>query len=321
MLSCSKVKLNRSDIERIMRKVFGSKTRVVSVKENNEGWFNALYAVSLQGLPDVFLKVAPPPELPVLRYEKGLLATEVEVLKIFEKNPEIPSPSVFFADFGKELINTDYFVMEKLEGESLFKIKDSIDAEVLKRINIHKGQINQAINSIHGEQFGIFGSEHEKFGNWQSAFLGMVDDILADAEDFGVEMPFSLSRIRSFFSEFADDLDFVTRPCLVHWDLHDGNILIKDKNSIAGIIDCDRALWGDPAIEYYFSRMFPSPEEFFQGYGLAVWEEDSFVSRRNMYDLYLTLIFVTECRSRDIKDSEHIKWAHGMLNSQIKKFL
>ena len=176
MLSSSKVKLNRSDIERIMRKVFGSKTRLVSVEENNEGWFNALYAVSLQGLPDVFLKVALPPEIPVLRYEKGLLAMEVEV-------PKIPSPSVF----------------------------------------------------------------------------------LADAEDFGVEMLFSLNRIRSFFSESADDLDFVTRPCLVHWDLRDGNILIKDKNGIAGIIDCDRALWGDPVIEYYFSIMFPSPEEFFQG--------------------------------------------------------
>ena len=58
--------------------------------------------------------------------------------------------------------------------------------------------------------------------------------------------------------------------CLLHMDVWAQNILINEAGDITGVVDWDRALWGDPEIEYavldYCGISYPP---FWKGYGLT----------------------------------------------------
>jgi len=54
-----------------------------------------------------------------------------------------------------------------------------------------------------------------------------------------------------------DALRDVTEPRLLHWDLWDGNVLRKE-GRVSGIVDFERAIWGDPLMEFYFGRFHNS---------------------------------------------------------------
>jgi aminoglycoside phosphotransferase (APT) family kinase protein len=53
-------------------------------------------------------------------------------------------------------------------------------------------------------------------------------------------------EIRTLVVESGYALDEVTRPALIHFDLWPGNIFV-DGSRIVGLIDHERAFWGDPA--------------------------------------------------------------------------
>ena len=103
----------------------------------------------------------------------------------------------------------------------------------------------------------------------------------------------------------------------MHWDLHDGNIFVnKETNEISGIIDFERAFWGDPLIEFYFGD-FCEKDSFIEGYGINLFKEESSLSRRILYNIYLGLIMVIECKYRRVEDPEHLKWTHSNLEKEI----
>lgn len=59
-----------------------------------------------------------------------------------------------------------------------------------------------------------------------------------------VDLKISVSHLERSLTLSKTVFDQVTVPCLVHWDLWDGNVFVKD-NRITGVIDCERSLWGD----------------------------------------------------------------------------
>ena len=316
MDSSSKLQLSLTQLEALAKHAFGQDKEILKAEENRDGWFNALYALTVSDVGDVFLKAAPPAGVPCLRYEKDIIKTEIAVLKMFEDNDGIPAPKVLVEDDSRRIIESEYFIMERLEGTSYASLREKL--EDCSRIEEEKGRINRAINLIKGESFGLYGPDRPRHTNWKEAYLGLVDDILTDAEEFRASLPLPPEKISTKVGERAGCLESITEPSLIHWDLHDGNILIGADGSISGIIDCDRAMWGDPAIEFFHSALFPSGEDFYRGYGSALKESEDFDARRELYDLYLTLIFVTECQSREVKDKNHRDWAEKMLSDQLK---
>ncbi len=84
----------------------------------------------------------------------------------------------------------------------------------------------------------------------------------------------------------------------------DGNIFVDPATrQVSGLIDFERALWADPLMEVNFGAFGVNPA-FIQGYSRG--ENASFSlpfspaqqTRRALYDLYLFLIMVIECRYR-----------------------
>ena len=109
------------------------------------------------------------------------------------------------------------------------------------------------MNSITHTTFGRQAPSAPTFARWSSAFVALFDDALADGEAASVELPVAYETIRALIRESGDVLDEVTAPCFVHWDLWDSNVFVDpDTLSVVGVIDFERALWGDPLMEGQF---------------------------------------------------------------------
>jgi hypothetical protein len=82
----------------------------------------------------------------------------------------------------------------------------------------------------------------------------MVEALLEDAERWQSPLDAPPAEIRRFVAEGGDALEEVTEPRLVHFDLWPGNIFLDPADDgsharITGLIDHERAFWGDPAAE------------------------------------------------------------------------
>ena len=104
--------------------------------------------------------------------------------------------------------------------------------------------------------------------DWVSAFeimwekmIGQIVEIKAYSEDDGKFM-------LSLWQRYRDLFDRPVQASLLHMDIWHQNILVDRAGNVTGIIDWDRALWGDPEIEFavldYCSISEPA---FWEGYG------------------------------------------------------
>ena len=93
-------------------------------------------------------------------------------------------------------------------------------------------------------------------------------------------------------------------PALVHFDLWDGNLLVDEQGTLTGIVDAERALWGDPHAEFASLALFGTIEadrEFLAGYaeaGGAAQPGPSFSRRQALYRTYLYLLMAVEAAPR-----------------------
>ena len=139
----------------------------------------------------------------------------------------------------------------------------------------------------------------------------MMMDLLEDGRRRGVELPASYEEISAEVDIRLPALASVKEPRLVHWDLWNGNVFVQEGH-VSGIIDCERALWGDPLQEYYFRHLADHSEAFLKGYGNR-FDSPEQLERRKLYDLYLELIMVIECYYREYEDPNHLRWAYNNL--------
>jgi aminoglycoside phosphotransferase (APT) family kinase protein len=140
----------------------------------------------------------------------------------------------------------------------------------------------------------------------------MVAAVLADAARFRVDLPDGLAE---WFQAGSAVLDEVTTPVLVHFDLWQGNIFVDPAESrVVGIIDPERAFWGDPLADFVSLALLDDIEkdrDFLAGCRTVSQKSDgraeftdSARRRLALYRSYLHLIMLTETVPRDMGD-EH----------------
>lgn len=308
--------LTESELSAITEHAFGQPAS--AVKELTDGWANAAYSVTIEDGRTYIVKAAPLSNTKMMTYEQGLMNTEVEVLRLVRQDGSVPVPLVYAHDASESLVNCEYFIMEKLEGEPYNKVKDGLTEEQRSRIERQLGVYNRRINEIRGERFGIYAVGGIAGSSWKDTFHRMLLSVLSDGESAGVQLTADYDTIRHEISLRLDSLDEVTEPRLVHWDLWDGNVFVKD-GTITGIIDFERTLWGDPLMEVYFGY-FNNSHSFLEGYGiqeLTPAQRD----RRALYDLYLDLILYIECPYRLYTDNNHMQWAQQNAERGWVRFL
>ncbi|MBN1874048.1 MAG: aminoglycoside phosphotransferase family protein [Anaerolineae bacterium] len=319
MQSASKIKLSHALIQSLVTHHFGSAMRVQTAEELTEGYFSTAYRLDLTDGRSWVLKVSTPSHVRVLRYEYDIMAAEVAAMRLLRERTSLPVPEIYCYDTSRVLLDNEFFLMACLPGKPLHRVRGELSPDVQRQINQQIGGYLREINAIEGVAFG-YGSENTpRFANWRDAFDAMLQTILQDGEDMQVELPLTYPAYHELARQHYAVLDEITTPRLVHWDLWDGNIFFDvDTQSIMGIIDHERALWGDPLMEVNFGGYDPT-SDFAVGYGTPVLNTPAQRTRRALYNLYLFLIMVIETYYRQYPNDGQEKWAREQLANTVNE--
>lgn len=293
MESLTKNKKSRETIDAMVKRSFPGLCLASgedAITEMKEGWFNVAYKVRLSDGRDAVLKIAPPVDAEVLTYEKNIMSTEANMMMLVGKETDVKVPEVYYYDDAKDLCDSDYFFMEMLDGSNYDNIKKDLTQEEIDEIDLQIGQNVRKWNEIEGKDyFGYPGNPELRGSNWNETFLKMIDAILEDGKRKQVELMCPYEEIRSLIIQYSEYLEEVKIPYLVHWDLWDANVFVKD-GKIVGLLDFERVLWGDPLLEAHFRFFIPKQLE---GYGLTEFTPSEMI-RCKLYDAYLFLIMIIE---------------------------
>jgi aminoglycoside phosphotransferase (APT) family kinase protein len=304
--SQTKRRMSPEDLDALMSSSAGIGCRLET--ELTDGWFNTAYRVLLDDGRVAVVKLAPSAGVPVLRYERSILATEAMVYRRIAALPDggVPTPELLYA--GRE-----FLAVSILEGTPWDKAADRLPQATERELRRELGAITARLHTLAPEdgRFGYPAAESALSApDWRTAFTAMVDALLDDAARWQSPLGAAPADVRTLVVEGGYALDEVTEPRLIQFDLWPGNIFIDvpdDGNRrprIVGLIDHERAFWGDPAAELVslaFGGDAGPDSDLVTGYTDAGGILDftpAFRHRLALYHLYLGLMLVIECGPR-----------------------
>ncbi|MFG2738893.1 phosphotransferase family protein [Streptomyces chartreusis] len=323
MQSLTKRRLSPEDLDALLLGSLGSGCRLEA--ELTDGWFNTAYRVRLDDGRRAVVKVAPLPDTSVLRYERGILATEAMVYRRIARLPGggVPTPELLHA-------GAEFIAVSVLDGTPWDKAGDRLPASTQRALRRELGAVAARLHTLASEdgRFGYPAAESALSApDWRTAFTAMVEALLDDAERWRSPLGVPPADIRTLVAEGADALDEVTEPRLVHSDLWPGNIFIDAGDGdrrprLTGLIDHERAFWGDPAAELV-SLAYGGPtgpdSDLVAGYTEAGGTLDFTPALRHrlaLYHLYLGLLLVVECGPRGY-GSDHLAYCRRTLDDNL----
>jgi aminoglycoside phosphotransferase (APT) family kinase protein len=313
-------RLDRADVEAIVRDRLGAGLEFTGHQEFKDGFFNAAHALDLTDGRRLVVKVAPDADTEVLTYEADLMPAEIECFaRALEAG--VPMPKVWHADPEAGVL-----IMDRLSGATLPNAKEGLSEAALLELRREIGALSARFGTVTGERFGYRRKDGRTAADgWADAFLAFIGDILADADRFGIALPRPSGAIAALLEAERSLLDEVTRPALVHFDLWDGNIFVLrdgDDARVEGFIDGERAFYGDPIAELASLTMFVPPEEGeavvqgFLGRKLEAGEERRLV----LYRTYLWLILATEGATRGFGEQQTVEQHRWACDNLIEEF-
>ncbi|GHJ07841.1 hypothetical protein TPA0907_22080 [Micromonospora humidisoli] len=301
--------LDPDQVRRYVAASLGPAVRVTGCGPLSGGGFAAVWWVRLDDGRAVVLKVGPPPSVPLLRYERDLIAAEARYLRLVAAHaPAVPVPPLLH--HGSDPTLGDWLLTGHLPGRMLYTLV--ADGVPVDEVWTGLGTAFAALHRVTGDRYGYDGGRAAG-PTWRSAYTAMVDDLLADAADWAVPLPLPADRLRALVARHAGVLDVVRRPALLHFDGWAGNVLaVPDPDGghrLGGLVDGERFLYGDPLLDLVspllFRRAEDTPDDpFLRGYrtaGARVALAEPGVRRRlGLYRLYLYLLMTVEAPSREI---------------------
>ncbi len=228
-------------------------------------------------------------------------------------------PAVLAWDDSCEVIPSPYFVMEACPGELLSAVRPTLDPDTSQHVDDQLARLLASMNDITGTAFGRPDPTAPHDTTWSAAFARLIADLLADAADAGVELPVPAADLAGLVEHHAPQLDEVTTPRLVHWDLWDPNVFVDpDTFEVVGVIDFERVLWADPLIEaQFFGRR--AHDAAVEAYGRRLFDPPGAAARRRLYDLYLFLVMTVECAYRNYPTDDIEQMARPGLAAVIEE--
>jgi len=302
---------NRQSEETIInmaRVAFPAKT-VSTIKELTEGMCNVTYHVGFTDGSESILKIASRDKRGNTSNEINLMRAEVEAMKLVTDRCSFKVADVQYYDDTKTICDGDYFFMEKLTGDNYFLVKDSLSKETTTKIDTEIGEISRELANIHNTRFGFLGDD-KRYDSLYEFVKQMLSNLISDAEKRNIDI---VQDGQTFLHQLEDDkaaFGKVKSASLVHWDMWEGNVFIKDGH-VSGIIDWERALWGEPFMDDRF-RMHNRGEHFLEGFGQTSFTEEE-CTRLCWYDIILYLTMMIEVFYREYEDKGQYDWAKEML--------
>ena len=237
------------------------------------------------------------------------MKTEVGAMQLATQNHFPGVAQIYGYDDSRKLCSGEYFIMEKLAGQSYFSAKENMDEEQQEKIEFEVGKRLNQLQQITGTKFGHFCEETLQGDNWFETFYSMISRVIQDGRNVNVEIGVDYEEILHKLQEHKKCFEEVTEPHLIHFDSWDGNIFVKD-GEIVGMIDWERALWAEGLMEDRF-RFHNQCRPFMDGYGIKELTENQHI-RCRWYDVYLYLIMMFEGEYRQYENHDQYNWVHGL---------
>jgi len=253
-------------VDTICRRAFGETVRVASVRELSSGLFNNTYIVEIEGMAKAVLRIAPAPTSHLFPNERFLMRREHTVQPYLAAVcPQVPH--TLFADFTHQLIGRDYVFQTFVAGEVWGAVRDTLTPVENDAIRRQLGGIARQINSVRGDTFGNPWPD-PGFARWSEALVHFLTGMHEELGREGLETDGS-GRLLQWVTTNAGLFDEIREPRLLHGDLWPQNILIERKPGgaeIVGVLDSERAMWGDPLFEWIYHLGTTHPA-YWEGFG------------------------------------------------------
>ena len=333
--------LTPGDVADMIGDRLGPGARVAGAQEIGGGGFAAVWRVTLDDGRAVVLKATPPPKAALLSYENGLLAAEAAYFERTARDaPDLPVPRVLHYEDGADAGDGDegWMVMTLLPGTPLSALGRTLPADDEQSVRRALGRTLARLHTLTGPHFGYTGPGRRRGASWRAVYLGIIDDLLADADRLGSELPLPAAEIRRIIGAAAPVLGEVRQPVMVHFDLWDGNVLVTtaddggDGNDnggdgggrarLTGLVDAERWLYADPLVDFVSTDLFGALEHapghpFVRGYAEAggpatgpgfdggTGFDRSRATRIKLYRAWLYLVMAVEVPTRAFDGDDH----------------
>ncbi|MDE5996451.1 MAG: aminoglycoside phosphotransferase family protein [Eubacterium sp.] len=239
----NKMKQNLSDYD--IQKIFSSNNlgKVLESKQLSGGEFNSVYKVVTDG-GEYVIKIAPSKSVSVLTYEKNIARSEQFALDKLSNNSYAKVPKVIAYSFDSN-DKYNYLIIEFVEGSMLLGQKVSKD-----EYNAIMFDLGKAVAEFHNVECDLgFGYlQNGLKPTWKDAYFDMVHNIIDDGKKARCKIPY-FDEIMNLIDKCSYVLDEVKIPSILHFDLWQGNIFVKD-GKLASIIDFERTILGDPVGDF-----------------------------------------------------------------------
>jgi aminoglycoside phosphotransferase (APT) family kinase protein len=265
---------------------------VFDITEIGGGTFNEAYFIEISGKEKVVLRVAPLPVPDMYWDDVALMRREHNTRPFFASIAPL-TPKTLLADFTRQIVGRDYVLQTFLEGDRWSDIEEELTDEENVELWRQCGEIVKQIHETTGDQFG-YPHPGRSFANWHDVILDRFSRLTRSLKDYQADISY-FSTIFDFARSAQSVFNEVHTPHLLHGDLWTFNLLVTRKNGtqrITGVLDTERAWWGDPLADWImFCLSIRSEEEdwqerisaFYQGYG-TLEKNPAMQFRREIYN-------------------------------------
>lgn len=250
------------------------------------GHFSSTYFVDSADRKLV-LRIAPPDNAGFLFYEKKMMLQEPGIHRLLLERTTVPVPEILAFDDTRKLIDRDFLIMERLPGIPASQVK-VMDPTVWDKVLFKIGYYLRQTHEITADSYGYLGAHHpmEPQDTWEKAFRVMWDNLIDDVHETGYYDSDEATCMKELLTRYQHHFQRHVPSSLLHMDIWSQNILVEGPE-VTGIIDWDRACWGDVEMEFAildYCRI--SEPAFWRGYGLERDTSEPARIRRLFYLLY-----------------------------------
>jgi len=274
------------------------------------GKFNTSYFVRADG-GEYVVRIAPDPDAVFLFYEREMMRQEPELHRTIRERTSIPAAEIIAFDDSRSAIPRDFLLMRRLPGMPMTEahhLSADQHADVLRQVGVHLAELHQ----IQADEYGYLGAHRpmDPQPRWWPAFRIMWGKLLDDVVGVGWYDAGERQGMADLLDQHREHFDRHVASRLLHMDIWHQNILVDDAGCVTGLVDWDRALWGDVEIEFaVLDYCGISQPPFWDGYGKPRDSSHSAQIRQVFYLLYelQKYIVIRQGRGHDSASAESYK--------------
>ena len=255
--------IDHKTIEKIATRYLPSDS-TVQIAPILTGKFNTSFFVTAGEISWV-VRIAPPRDAVFIFYERDMMRQEPGIHRLLSTKTSVPvAPVIAFDDSG-DLVDRDFIIMERLAGNPI----SDVACDYGKVLH----QVGKYLAQVHGQTASMYGyiGEHQPMPaqrRWVDAFHIMWNRLIDGIVEVGHYDEKESNTCRRLLDRNIRLFDRNLPAALLHMDVWAQNILVDEHSNVTGIVDWDRALWGDPEIEYaVLDYCGISEPAFWEGYG------------------------------------------------------